>query len=110
MTYFLFVSGLQSIVNSIKNPPEGSLLYDQIQYFKKLIEADESIMEALTRHSPPVGTFGTKNAHEFDDIMSLAVSYFRGLLMANFKGEWDRSAFWFKKYIICYHCSIFFCN
>uniref|UniRef100_A0AC34GRI5 FH2 domain-containing protein n=1 Tax=Panagrolaimus sp. ES5 TaxID=591445 RepID=A0AC34GRI5_9BILA len=64
--------GLQSIIDTIENPPEGSLLFDQIQYFHKLIEADESIMEALTRHAPSVGTFGTKNVHEFDDIMLLA--------------------------------------
>uniref|UniRef100_A0AC34F5Z2 FH2 domain-containing protein n=1 Tax=Panagrolaimus sp. ES5 TaxID=591445 RepID=A0AC34F5Z2_9BILA len=64
--------GLQSTVNSIKNSPEGSLLYDQVQFFKKLVEADETIMEALTRHSPGVRPFGTKNAHEFDDIMLLA--------------------------------------
>uniref|UniRef100_A0AC35FRZ9 FH2 domain-containing protein n=1 Tax=Panagrolaimus sp. PS1159 TaxID=55785 RepID=A0AC35FRZ9_9BILA len=63
---------LQQVVNSIKSSPEGSLLYDQIQYSKKLIEADESIMEAITRRTPPVGAFGTKNVHEFDDIMSLA--------------------------------------
>jgi hypothetical protein len=43
-----------------------------MQYSKKLIEADESIMEAITRRTPSVGAFGNKNVHEFDDIMSLA--------------------------------------